>query len=158
VHVSGFAADEGFINFDFTRSLPERTALHSKADTMEHEPSRFLRDFEMTRNLARANAVLAIDDQPSCRKPFVESNWGVLENRADLHGILFAACLALPNFSGIQEVGIGSGARGANCFPVRPVENRKELTRIISVAEEPNCLKKRIGQLFHDSTISEIAW
>ena len=42
VHVSSFAADEGFIDFDMSSELAEGS--HGRTNTVIHEPSRLLSD------------------------------------------------------------------------------------------------------------------
>jgi hypothetical protein len=91
VHIAGFAADEGFVNFDFPAQLPAALlALLSKADAMEQKPSGLLGDAERPRYLATADTVLRVLKHPHCRKPFVQSDWGIFHDGPNLHGELAA--------------------------------------------------------------------
>jgi hypothetical protein len=84
VHVARFAADEGFVGFHFAGELVERSVMQREAQPMRHEPRRLLRDADAARNLARADAVLAVHEQPKRSEPLVEAERGILENRSGL--------------------------------------------------------------------------
>jgi hypothetical protein len=89
MHVASLAADEGFVNLDFTVQLaPEGFILHSQTNPMHHEPCSFLSDIQITRNLATANPVLASGEQPQRSKPLVKADGGVLTKTSDLNGEL----------------------------------------------------------------------
>ena len=108
VHVSGFAADEGFVHFDFASApahLDERTGLHGEANTMEHKPCGFLSDTKSAAYLVGANPVFAVGDHPDSHKPLVQTDGGILEDGPDLDAELLAGMLllALPDMPGSDE-------------------------------------------------------
>jgi hypothetical protein len=91
VHVSRLTADESLVDFNtvtVSAELATLLALLSESDPMEHEPSGFLSDAECPRDLTGANSVFAIENEPHCREPPVQTEWGVLEDGADLNGEL----------------------------------------------------------------------
>ena len=47
VHIAGFAADEGFVRFDFARELARAAISQSEADTVIHEPCGLLGDADV---------------------------------------------------------------------------------------------------------------
>src|SRR5437588_5631330 len=72
VHVARFAADESLIGFHFATiaaQFQKRAVLHGLADSMQHEPSRFLGNADTTVNLVRANPVFAVAQQPHGAQP-----------------------------------------------------------------------------------------
>src|SRR5262249_1695814 len=98
VHITRLATYKTFIGLDASLHLHKRAAfLHSQSDSVKHEPSGLLSNTERPRKLARANTVLSIDDHPSCREPFVESQRAILKDRSDLDGKLLPAVFAVPN-------------------------------------------------------------
>jgi len=64
VHVARFAADEGFVYFDFTAEFAKIAGTHRTANTHQHEPRGFLGNAEMPTKFARTDPVFAIADQP----------------------------------------------------------------------------------------------
>jgi hypothetical protein len=85
VHVARLTADEGLIDFHFTRQLAAVLALLRESNPVQHEPSGFLSDTKRPRNFATADAVLAIQDEPHCREPLVQAKRGVFENGPNLN-------------------------------------------------------------------------
>src|SRR6266581_7886919 len=63
---------------------------------MHHKPRGFLSDAQITRHFVRANAILAVHQEPKRDKPLVERNCGILKNGSDLHRELLRTLLALP--------------------------------------------------------------
>jgi hypothetical protein len=84
MHVAGLAIDETRIYFDFSAQLVKRAALHSEANAVQHEPCGLLCHFQILCDLARTDTVLAIDNQPCGREPFIKGYWRVLENGPSL--------------------------------------------------------------------------
>src|SRR6185437_50679 len=89
VHVPRFAADEGFIHFNFTsrpraKFAARETVLQSRAQTLKHEPCGLLSDAESPRHLRAAHDVLAIDQHPASRHPLVESKSRIFKDRSNL--------------------------------------------------------------------------
>src|SRR6476659_3982031 len=87
MHVTRFAADESFIDFNFAAGaakLYEGTALDCKADAMQHEPSRLLSDAQSAMNFIRANAILAANEEPHCGKPFLKRDRRIFKDGSNL--------------------------------------------------------------------------
>src|SRR5216683_3507386 len=68
VHVPRFAADEGFISFDFATVsayfLDECSGLHRLANPVQHEPSSLLSDTQIAGDFVAADSILAVHDDP----------------------------------------------------------------------------------------------
>src|SRR5665213_1339999 len=76
VHIAGLTADESLVYFYFTRELTARVlVLHCEPRTLQHEPRGFLRYTHRSVNLPRANAILAVDDQPHDGQPLFKTDW-----------------------------------------------------------------------------------
>ncbi len=73
-----------------------RKCNHRVADALKHEPCGPLRNLKGTGNLVGTDPVLAISDKPHSAEPFVQTDCGILQDRADLHGELFSAVKAGP--------------------------------------------------------------
>src|SRR5260370_23148389 len=94
VHIARLAADEAFVNFDFSAKLAIFT-LHRQTDAMEHEPCGFLSYAKRAMKLPRANAVLVVDNHPDSWQPLLQSERPVLEYRSGLQAELRAIVLAV---------------------------------------------------------------
>jgi hypothetical protein len=105
MHIARFASDKGLIDFNFAAEFAAMLPLLGKPDTMEHEPCGFLSHSKRFRNFATANAILAVKDQPHCRKPLVQTERRVLEDSSNLHRELSprVAFAALPAQLILQE-------------------------------------------------------
>src|SRR5579864_5807796 len=66
VHIPSFSTDEGFIYLDLAREFHERPCAHRVPNSMEHEPSASLHNFDIAGDLVGRNAILAIGNQPHC--------------------------------------------------------------------------------------------
>src|ERR1039457_5056503 len=89
MHVTRFAADEGFVYFNFPAQLTAALfALLSKADTMKQEPCGLLSNAERPRYLATTDTVLGILKHPHCRKPLVQADGGIFHDGSNLDGEL----------------------------------------------------------------------
>jgi len=49
--------------------------MNGHADTMIHEPRRFLGYTQCPRHFVTANSVLAVDNKPHRNKPLVQTEW-----------------------------------------------------------------------------------
>lgn len=58
-------------------------------------PCRLLRDAQVSRYLARANAVLAVRDHPHSHHPLIKAQRGILENGSDLDSELRSRMFAV---------------------------------------------------------------
>jgi hypothetical protein len=97
VHVAGLTADKGFVGFDRAGQLAECAGGHCFADSVKHEPCCFLSDAKGAAKLMTADAVFRVSDAPDGRKPFVQTERAILENRADLVAELLFAGAAFEN-------------------------------------------------------------
>jgi hypothetical protein len=107
VHVPSLPTDEGLIHFDFavtaTEFLSKEVILQGQAETLEHEPCGLLSNPKSPSDLATADTVLAIDQHPKCRHPFVESKRRILKDAAQLDSELLLASLAEPKKARLNE-------------------------------------------------------
>src|ERR1035437_9455352 len=111
--------------------------MHRMADSMVHEPSRFLGDSQVARNLATAHAVLAIGNQPSSEHPLVHSERAILEDAAELDGELLVATFTEPDFPGGDErVLFRVAARTGDASG--PAQRDGSLKRLVGVAKVYN--------------------
>src|SRR5258708_5626924 len=95
VHVSRFAANEGFVYFNFAAQLgAEKIVLHRKANPLKHEPCRLLGNLHVAGDLVAANTVLAIGKHPRCHEPLVQRDRRILIDRANLGGELALGMMA----------------------------------------------------------------
>jgi hypothetical protein len=69
-------------------------------------PRCFLSNAEMPRQLTRANAILAVRDQPDRQHPLIESERGLLENSSALERKLLAGMMgvAFPQLGACQAL------------------------------------------------------
>jgi hypothetical protein len=146
VHVSGESANESLIHFDGLSASPEfheGAALHGKPDAVHHEPSRLLSDADSAGHFVGTDSVLAIGDHPNGGKPFVEGDWGILENGSHLRGELPLAvdALALPLALIGEESGIGA-ATGRAHDSAGPSQSDHVVKTILGIGEEYDCLLK----------------
>src|ERR1700690_2668947 len=94
MHITRKTADKGFVNLNFAAVPSEfydSAFLQSAAKAMHHEPSTFLRDAEIARNLVGTDSIFTVNQHPKCGKPFIQAKWAVLEDRAELDGKLLVA-------------------------------------------------------------------
>jgi len=135
--------------------LMRRVRLHCFPNPMKHEPSGFLSHANGPMQFVAADSVLAIADHPDRRHPLVQTDRGILKDRADLDGELFLASLAEPNLAGAHKrIGVRATARARN-FVIRPAHPLGILECAIRVTEVNNCLLEGYG-LFHLSTFRSI--
>jgi hypothetical protein len=139
-----FAADEGFVHFDFAGQLISEALGEGEPQAMIHKPRRLLGDSQVAGRFARTDAILAIHHQPQGREPFVQAQGGILENGSGLQGEGRAgmARVALPNAS-FGKVGELLGpAAGAAHYAIRPPQFHHDLAAILEIAEVEDCLLK----------------
>jgi hypothetical protein len=108
---------------------------------VEHEPRGFLGHAKRAVQLVGANPVLAIGEHPQRRKPLVETERRILEDRSDFDGELLAAGAALPDPTRRQKHR-GNGAAVYTHGAVRPAKLGDERKRAVRVREVDN----RLGQ------------
>jgi hypothetical protein len=124
VHEAGEPTDKRFVRFDGTApaEFREGSALHCKADAMEHEPCGFLTDFQITSEFARTDSVLTVPDQPDSGQPLSQRQRRILEDGSYLDAELTAGMLlvALPTALIGEIVDLIASAGGALHHTVRP--------------------------------------
>lgn len=85
MHVSRLAADEGFVNLDFTaEATASEFILHGKAYAMKHEPCSLLGDSESAMDFPRRDAILAVANEPDARQPLLKRQWRILKDGSGL--------------------------------------------------------------------------
>jgi hypothetical protein len=105
-----FRPDVDCINLDDSAQLFNHAVLaHRKAETVHHEPNRFVGDSGHSVNLVGTHALLAGTEQVGSKQPTVQGSVGVLEDRANCDGELFAAAPAFscPFADGLLGAGTG---------------------------------------------------
>ena len=153
VHESRLAADESFVNFNMAAAsakLATFVALHSKTDSVKHEPCCLLRDTQGAVNFPRRNAILAIGDHPHHGQPLIQSKRRVLKDTSGLDAELRfgMASLALPETAGRNERYI-LAATSRTDHAIRPAAKRKVVNAVIGVSEVLNRVCECLG--FHAS-------
>jgi len=156
VHVAGFAADEGFVNFYFfavSTEFHKRLGLDSKPDAMEHEPCSLLSDSQSAVNLVRADAVLAANQQPDSGKPLLKGNRGVLKYGSNLQREFLLCMVAVAAiYAGLCQIGnfVRVTIRTAD-FAVRPANGNHEFAAVVVIAEMLDGLLQGLD-VFHSKT------
>src|SRR5260370_22888630 len=111
---------------------------------MQNEPSRLLSDAEIAANFIGANPVLAVDQHPKSRKPFVERDCTILENRSHLDGELLVTLFALPAMLSLKVVVLRMPTLRAY-RAVRPAESGNRVNAGLFIAKVPNRLLECFG-------------
>src|SRR5438445_1715767 len=111
---------------------------------MQNEPSGFLSDSQVTANFIGANPVLAIDQHPKSRKPFVECDSGILENRSHFDGELLVTLFALPAVLSLKVVVLCVAALRA-CRTIGPAESGNRVNASLFIAKVPDRLLECFG-------------
>ena len=141
VHVLRESAHECFVGLKFgirpaqLRRGTERPIMKCGAETLKHEPCRFLRYAKSAMNLHARNAVLAIDQHPESSHPFVESKRRILKDRIDLERELPIAATAEPQLARLDEVVRLGAAPGAMNLAVRPTKANSVVEGALRIAE-----------------------
>lgn len=118
VHIASLLANERFIHFDTiatTAKLAAMLSLLGQSDPVKHKPSGLLGDSQGSVNLTTRDAVFGVQDEPHCREPLIQTNWGVFENGSYFNGELAFRVpdAALPAQLIIEEANSGTTADGA---------------------------------------------
>ena len=157
VHEASRAADERFVNLEVANRFLERAVLHRLADAMQHEPRGLLSDPQIAGDLAGANSVLAIRDQPDRREPFIESDRRILEDGPDLCAELLEGMLgsALPDAPRGQKDHVHAAAGRAGDLAVRPAHRNRRAQAVVGIREICNRFVKRGRDIrVHDQRIA----
>ena len=147
VHVPCFTADEGLVNFNLAiQFTSEEVILHRKADSLEHEPRRFLSHSYIAGNLVTTHAVLAIREHPRCREPLVQCDRRIFVNRPDFDGEFAFRVMApaLPSSaSRVKCTDLCRCTNGAD-YAVRPSADSDVVDAIIGIREVDNRFLKAL--------------
>src|SRR5665213_2003795 len=145
VHVASLAADERFVNLNFTGQLGCGFVLHGFTNPMKHEPSCLLRHAQIAGDLVGTYSVAAVGHQPHGGKPLVDTDSRFVQDRADFNGELLTALrgAALPDTPRREEHGfLRRTVRTLNTLG--PTFRRKVLQRVVWIGE----VNDRFGQCF----------
>jgi len=161
VHVASLPADEGLVDLDTVAASAEFSALLtllSESDPVKHEPCGLLSHVQSAGNLARANAVLAIQDQPHCGQPFVQAERRFLEDGSDLHGELPLRMprTALPTKLVLEEADLLASAGWTNdaIAPLRPTGHEVvQAVLLIREIQDRFLQAFRFSDGFHTSSV-----
>ncbi|MCU1303879.1 MAG: hypothetical protein JWQ87_4163 [Candidatus Sulfotelmatobacter sp.] len=104
------------------RGATKRSIVKRRAESLQHEPRRFLGDANCAMNLHAGDATLAIDQHPKRRHPFINADGRVLKNRIHFQRELPIAAAAQPQLAGLDEVVRFGAATGAMHLAIRPAK------------------------------------
>src|SRR2546425_9680982 len=71
---------------------------------MQNKPCGFLSDTKIACNLIAAHSILAVDEHPQGREPFIQGDGGIFKNSSELHRELPPALFALPTLLCLEVV------------------------------------------------------
>ena len=89
------AANIGFVNFDSTIQHRAIYFLHGRTDAMAEVPSGFVAHAKSTFDLVCAHALACFTEQQCGKKPLLEGQVGVIEDRAGCNAKLIVAIIAV---------------------------------------------------------------
>jgi hypothetical protein len=157
VHVTSKTTDESFVNFNAAAKwLCKRSSLHSKSDSVDHEPRGFLRDADSSVDLVRTNSVFAVRNHPDNHQPLIQAERRILKDGAYLDRELSAlmAALALPLLLLGKKRHI-STATSRTDNAIRPSPRYQIAQAVIRIREVNDCLLQcfRVCFVRHDVRI-----
>lgn len=94
VHILGFAADKGFVNFDNARLKRIIARFNRFSDAMAKIPSRFVSNIQSAFELVGRNPFARFAQQIDSGKPFLKRQMRVMKNRVNRYGKLIIAGIA----------------------------------------------------------------
>jgi hypothetical protein len=160
VHEAGGTADKRFVNLKVASSLLKRAVLHRLADAVKHEPACLLSDAQIASDLARANAVLAVGNQPDRREPFIQTDRRVLEDGPDFGAELLLRMfgLALPDTARGKQGHFRASARRAS-HSIRPAQRNRRAQAVVGIREISDRFVERGRDIrVHPLKIARRAW
>jgi hypothetical protein len=154
VHIAGFRADEGFIDFHFASELVKTLVLHCQPNAMEHKPRRLLGYTKPAMNFVARDTVLAGNNQPCRREPLLQRNRAVLENGSGLECErgAFMLRVALPHASLGKPRNVIRTAARAGYDAIRPAKFNHELAAVLEIGEVQNRVPEGVWR-FHESSM-----
>jgi hypothetical protein len=140
VHVARLAADEGFIGFDLAGEFLERSTVEGEPNPVHHMPGILLTDTDPARNFPAADSVFAIQNEPHCGKPLVQTERGVFHDRSRFQGelplIVTRGTLPTAHLGQVANLG-ASASRTGN--PVGPAPRYKVSNAVVRIVEINDC-------------------
>src|ERR1022692_710060 len=156
VHVTGLAADEGFVNLNRCSGTADLCAeefvLHSQTNPLQHEPSRFLAHLHIACDLVGTDTVFAVGQHPRRGKPLVQRNRTILVDRPDLDRELALGMVTATLPSAPLRVELAYFFRpttGTNDLAILPAPYRNVINTVIRIREVDNRFLKASGLRFH---------
>lgn len=146
VHVPCTATDVGFVYLYLilrrAADLRKGLVLHRLANAVEHVPCTLLSDTDVAGKFVAGYPVLAVRNHPNCHHPFIQTQRGVLEDRAHLQAELLLAPIALPDTASLDESALLRPTTGASYHPIREPQFKGVLKSTVGIGEEDDCLLK----------------
>ena len=161
MHVPRFAADEGFVHFNFTGKFAAANAiLQGQPNPVEHVPCTLLSDSKRAVEFPRTNAVLHVGLHPDRSEPLVQTEGGIFHDGSDLDGELGLRMTALalpePTRSNVPYVLRSTGRADHAVLPFRPM--RQEVgNAIIRVGKVDYRVLKGLRFGCHEPILRQVA-
>lgn len=141
-----FAADESLVGFHDCSRLRTTTKFatrelalpQGRANPLQHEPCRLLRNAEIAGKFVRANTVLAIRQHPHCRHPLIKAERGIFHDRLDLHRELLLAGIAEPKPARLDERKLLRSTPRAVNLAVRPAKANRGFKSALRIGKVGN--------------------
>src|SRR5271157_1650847 len=142
VHVLELAAHKRLVHFNraaVSTELEQGIILQGQAQAMQYEPRRLLVNSQSLCEFIAGDTVLAIAEHPQRRKPLLQGDGGILENRVQLHAELASAIAALPALLCLDVIRVLCAAVWT-LRAIRPTQRRKGVNADLFVAKVLNRL------------------
>jgi hypothetical protein len=106
------------------------------------------------RNLATADAILAIGKEPQSSEPLIETDCGILADTPNLHGKLTLGMMAgaLPNATGWIEFYAVRAASWTGHNAIRPAPDCEIVDAVIGIRKVDDCFLKALRFLAHNAS------
>src|SRR6185312_5291295 len=135
--------------------------LKGQPDSVQHEPSRLLRDAEITVEFPGRNSVLAVHDHPGSRKPLLQRDRGVFKDgsRLQAEAGFRMVTVAFPDAWLRQPRHFFRTAFRALHLAVGPSQLSHKLFAMFKIREIQDRVPKYcFGVVSHDFIMSRKAW
>ena len=158
VHVGRFATDVRCVGFRWPVHFGKRPRFHRLSDSVQHEPSGFLRHADGTPEFVAADSVLRVGDTPDRHEPLVQSERGIFKDGIDLVAELLLARLdvALQLTARLQHADAIRAALGANGLALRPLDPLHILVADVKVREVTDSGEQRCWKISHSTGLCDI--
>src|ERR1019366_9319901 len=110
-------------------------------NAVHHKPSSFLSDSYILGDLATADSILAISEQPHGGKPLIKTDGGVFAKASDLNGKFAFEVMtgASPGASLCTKFNFGRPATGASDYAIRPAPDGQIVDAVVGIREVQDC-------------------